>query len=166
MAGIITLSNMQEKVVGLEQSLTMLVKEFEEEKQVIQECHTSELEQSRVELVSLQRCYDMQDKEMTHVKQLARRILDQRSDIEVFFLESLAHVRKEIATNRYIYLHAHAQCHVYSTSTCMYVYIARCILYMYNRCMQVYRCMHVLFYIHVNSYVYIRCMHVYADVKV
>lgn len=91
---------LQDKVVSLEQSLTMLVKEFEEEKRVMQECHASHLEQSRAELVTLQRRHELQDREMTHVKKLARKILDERSEIEIFFLEALAHVRKEIAVNR------------------------------------------------------------------
>jgi len=80
----------------------MLVKEFEEEKRIMQESHASLLEQGRTELVSLQQRYDLQEKEMAHVKKLARRILDQRSDVEVFFLEALAHVRSEIATNRLV----------------------------------------------------------------
>jgi len=40
---------------------------------------------------------------MNHVKRLARRILDQRSDVEQFFLESLTLVKKEIATNRWAF---------------------------------------------------------------
>ncbi len=88
--------------MGLEQSLTMLVKEFEEERRVVQESHASDLEQSKVGLLSLQRRHDLQDKEMTHVKRLARRILEQRTQVEDFFLQALAHVRKEIAANRYL----------------------------------------------------------------
>ena len=87
-------------MAGLEQSLTMLVKEFEEEKHVLEECHASNLEQSRAELVASQQRHELQDREMTHIKKLARKILDERSDVEVFFLEALAHVRKEIASNR------------------------------------------------------------------
>ena len=37
---------------------------------------------------------------MNHVKRLARHILDQRSEVEQFFLESLTFVKKKIATNR------------------------------------------------------------------
>lgn len=86
--------------MGLEQSLTMLVKEFDEEKRVLRDSHASQLEQSQGELVSLRHRCALQDKEMTHVKRLARRILDQRSEVEAFFLDALAHVRAEIATNR------------------------------------------------------------------
>lgn len=102
------IKELQDKVIGLEQSLTMLVKEFEEEKHVLQDNHTSELAQTRADLVSLQRRYDLQDKEMAHVKKLARKILDEREEVELFFLEALEHVRKEIATNRYMYVHVHA----------------------------------------------------------
>ena len=104
-------------MVGLEQSLTMLVKEFEEEKHVLQDNHTSELAQTRADLVSLQHRYDLQDKEMAHVKRLARRILDQREEVELFFLEALKYVREEIATNRYMHVHA---------CPCMYNYCTPC----------------------------------------
>ena len=87
--------------MGLEQSLTLLVGQFEEEKQVMEKHHASELEQSKGDLVLLRRRYDLQDREMTHIKKLARRILEERSEVEVFFLEALAYVRKEIATSRY-----------------------------------------------------------------
>lgn len=52
------------------------------------------------ELVSLQRRCELQSREMNHVKRLARHILDQRSEVEQFFLESLTFVKKKIATNR------------------------------------------------------------------
>lgn len=94
--------HVQEKVVGLEHSLTMLVKEFEEEKRIMQDCHASKLEQTQGQLLSLQQRFDLQGKEMAHVKRLARRILDERSEVEIFFIEALAHVRREIAANRYI----------------------------------------------------------------
>ena len=34
------------------------------------------------------------------MKKLARKILDQRTEVEEFFLNALAHVKKEIETNR------------------------------------------------------------------
>lgn len=52
------------------------------------------------ELMSLQRRCELQSREMNHVKRLARHILDQRSEVEQFFLESLTFVKKKIATNR------------------------------------------------------------------
>ena len=80
----------------------MLVREFEEEKKVMQADHASQLQDSRTELVALQRRHDLQDREMAHVKRLARRILEERTEMETFFMEALTHVRKEIAANRYV----------------------------------------------------------------
>ena len=79
----------------------MLVREFEEEKRVMEADHASQLQDSKTELVALQRCHDLQDKEMAHVKRLARKILDERSEMETFFMDALTHVRSEIAANRY-----------------------------------------------------------------
>lgn len=103
----------------------MLVKEFEEEKRVMKTDHASQLKDSRTELVALQRRHDLQDREMAHVKRLARKILDERTEMETFFMEALAHVRKEIAANRYG-LHA---------CTCMYMHFAcMCMMTMRNIC--------------------------------
>lgn len=54
------------------------------------------------ELQSLRRRCDLQGRELNHVKRLARRILDQRTETETFFLEALSHVRREVAANRYV----------------------------------------------------------------
>lgn len=53
------------------------------------------------EMVALQHRYELQCREVNHVKRLARRILEQRSEVEQFFLDALAQVKKEIAANRY-----------------------------------------------------------------
>ena len=78
----------------------MLVKEFEEERRVLQDSHAQQLVESSGELTSLRKRYALQQREMAHVKKLARRILDQRSEVEIFFLEALGHVRNEITANR------------------------------------------------------------------
>ena len=91
---------LQEKVIDLEQSLTMIVKEFEKERHELKRLHLAEHEATIAELVTLQRRCQLQEREMAHIKRLARRILDQRSEVEVFFLEALNHVRKEISANR------------------------------------------------------------------
>lgn len=39
-------------------------------------------------------------RETAHIKKLARQLLDQRSELEQFFIESLAQVKKEIERNR------------------------------------------------------------------
>ena len=90
----------QEKVQSLEQSLTVVIREFEHEKQLLEERQAQQLASSSSELVTLKRRCELQEREMNHVKRLARKILQERSEVEQFFLEALAHVKKEIAANR------------------------------------------------------------------
>ena len=39
---------------------------------------------------------------MNHIKSLAKYLLDQRTELEEFFMSALVQVKKEIATNRYV----------------------------------------------------------------
>ena len=86
---------------SLEQSLTVVIREFEHEKHLLQQGYAEKLAGSSSELVTLRRRCELQEREMNHIKRLARKILGERSEVEQFFLEALAHVKKEIATNRY-----------------------------------------------------------------
>ncbi len=60
-----------------------------------------ENESAKTEISKLQRIIQLKSKEMNKVKKLAKNILDQRTEMERFFLESLQHVKMEIAANRY-----------------------------------------------------------------
>lgn len=77
-----------------------MVQEFEQERKLLQQKHSEQLHQATGELTTMRRQYELQTREMNHVKRLAKRILDQRSEVEQFFLEALSHVRKEISANR------------------------------------------------------------------
>ena len=92
---------LQEKVQSLEQSLMIVIREFEHEKHLLQHGYVEKLAGSSSELVTLRRCCELQEREMNHIKRLARKILGERSEVEQFFLEAVAHVKKAIATNRY-----------------------------------------------------------------
>ena len=59
-----------------------------------------QLESSATEIDKLTKTLELKTKEMNKVKKLAKNILEQRSEIERFFLESLDYVRKQIVTNR------------------------------------------------------------------
>lgn len=59
-----------------------------------------ENEASKIEIAKLQRVIELKTKEMNKVKRLAKNILDQRTELERFFLESLEQVRIEIAANQ------------------------------------------------------------------
>ena len=77
-----------------------MVREFEKEKEVKAVQHKKQLQSSQAELQILKRQNELQQKETAHIKKLARQLLDQRTELEQFFLDSLAHVKKEIETNR------------------------------------------------------------------
>ncbi|XP_065052525.1 basal body-orientation factor 1-like [Rhopilema esculentum] len=89
-----------EKVAGLEKALSHMVREFEEERGIIVQDSSKNLEQSKMEVARLQRTVELKTKEMNRVKKLAKNILDQRCEIEQFFLDSLEHVKNEIVKNR------------------------------------------------------------------
>jgi len=91
------------KIQTLEESLTHIVREFEEEKGRIMVAAQGELQDSRMEIERLRRMLDLKTKESVKVKFLARNILDQRSEMERFFLDSLEQVRDEIAVNQMMY---------------------------------------------------------------
>ncbi|XP_074649646.1 basal body-orientation factor 1-like isoform X1 [Tubulanus polymorphus] len=91
---------LEEKVETLEKALSHAVHEFEDEKMTIVHRGRVETESTHKELAKLQRMVELKNKEMNKVKRLARNILDQRTEMERFFLESLQQVKLEIAANQ------------------------------------------------------------------
>ena len=77
-----------------------MVREFESDRQALVSKAQVENESSRVEISKLQRTVDLKTREMNKVKKLAKNILEQRTEMERFFLEALEQVKNEIATNR------------------------------------------------------------------
>ena len=94
------MSQLQEKVELLEKSLSHMVNEFEGERLDIETKARKESEAARVEVERLQRMAQLKTNEMNKVKRLARSILDERRQIERFFLDALEHVKSEVAANR------------------------------------------------------------------
>ena len=91
---------MQEKVETLETALSHMVHEFDTEHKSLQERSCTENESARIEIAKLQRTLDLKTKEMIRVKKLAKNILDQRTEVEQFFLDALEKVKTEVLTNR------------------------------------------------------------------
>lgn len=94
------LFQLREKVELLEQSLGHAVREFEVEQGALAAKTNDEMEWSRLEVAKLQRIIELKTKEMNKVKKLARNILDQRTEVERFFLDALDHVKKEVIAHR------------------------------------------------------------------
>ncbi|XP_071963217.1 basal body-orientation factor 1-like [Antedon mediterranea] len=91
---------LQEKVTSLETALSHVVKEFERERDLVVGKASIETQSSKVEIAKLLRTVELRSKEMNKVKRLAKAVLDQRTEMEQFFLDSLDHVKKEIVANR------------------------------------------------------------------
>ncbi|XP_045186628.2 basal body-orientation factor 1-like [Mercenaria mercenaria] len=94
-----------EKITTLEHSLSHMAREFNTEKKALMERFRIETEASKIELAKLQRIIELKTKEMNKVKRLAKNILDQRTELERFFLEALDSVKSEIAANQEQYRH-------------------------------------------------------------
>lgn len=88
----------------MEHSLSHVVKEFEHEREVIGAHTRKELQLVQKIAEKLNKNLMKKTAEMKHIKRLAQHILNQRSDLEKFFMEALedilASVRKERAEQR------------------------------------------------------------------
>ena len=91
---------LQTKNEILEKSLAQVVREFEVERVRILERNRVEIDSTSIELVKLRKTLELKTIEMNKVKKLAKTILEQRSDIERFFLDSLDYVKQQIISNR------------------------------------------------------------------
>ncbi len=84
----------------LEKSIAQMAREFEAERtKLIGRCGV-ELEATREEVTRLRQEIEARRKETNKVKKLARNILEQRTDVERFFLDSLDFVKQQVITNR------------------------------------------------------------------
>ena len=75
----------------------VVIREFEHEKHLLEQRQAQQIAASSSKLVTLKRRSELQEREMNHIKRL---ILEGRSEVEQFFLEALAHIKKEITANR------------------------------------------------------------------
>lgn len=91
---------LREKNSSLEQNLNQIIKDNEMERANLSEKHHYNEEHNKMEIARLNRALELKTKEMNRVKKLAKNILDQRGDMENFFLESLEYVKGEIVRNR------------------------------------------------------------------
>ncbi len=88
------------KIEVLEKSLSQVIKEFETERQRLIEKYRIETESTTIELKKLRKTLELKTNEMNKVKKLGKTIIEQRSDIERFFLDSLDYVKLQVSANR------------------------------------------------------------------
>ncbi|KFQ79608.1 Coiled-coil domain-containing protein 176, partial [Phoenicopterus ruber ruber] len=94
------IGDLQRKVEKLEMALCHMTRESVRETQKIQHQALIEKQASMVEIKKLQQLLEMKDREMNRVKKLARNILNERTEVERFFLDALEHVKQEIISSR------------------------------------------------------------------
>lgn len=89
--------NLSNKVRLLEDSLKEVTKQNSEERQKVAEELQTQVEKSEVDATSLRRQLKLKTKELRHIRRLSQMILDQRSEVEQFFIEALEQVKLERA---------------------------------------------------------------------
>ncbi|XP_074680813.1 basal body-orientation factor 1 [Strix aluco] len=92
--------DLQRKVKKLEMALCHMPRESVRETQKTQHQAVIENQASMMEIKKLQQLLEMKDQEMNRVKKLARNILNERTEVEMFFLDALEHVKQEIIRSR------------------------------------------------------------------
>ena len=83
------------KIELLEKSLGQIVADFEKERELLKFQNEQIIREQHEELRNLQESTRMKSTECTNLKAICQMILDQRSDIEQFFLESMEQVKEE-----------------------------------------------------------------------
>lgn len=83
------------KIELLEARLAEVVQAFEKEKELLKFQNAQVIKEQSDELRALRESVRVKGKEVAHLKALCQMILDQRSDIEQFFLEALEQVKEE-----------------------------------------------------------------------
>uniref|UniRef100_A0A8D0C2J7 Basal body-orientation factor 1 n=1 Tax=Salvator merianae TaxID=96440 RepID=A0A8D0C2J7_SALMN len=99
----VEIQELQNRVKNLETAINHMAREFKTEIKVTQQKALMQNQAGQVELEKLQQLLEMKDKEMNRIKKLARNILDERTEVEKFFLEALEQVKQEIVTSRKCY---------------------------------------------------------------
>ncbi|KFV60593.1 Coiled-coil domain-containing protein 176, partial [Gavia stellata] len=94
------IGDLQCEVEKLERALCRMTRESVRESQKTQHQVLIENQASTVEIKKMQQLLEMKDQEMNRVKKLARNILNERTEVERFFLDALEHVKQEIISSR------------------------------------------------------------------
>jgi len=94
------IKSLQNKVVSMEYTLSHIVREFDQEKEIISKLAKQEIDKVRLTVDTLKSELRIKIKQMKQIRRIAQHILDQRSDLETFFMDALDHVRLEICKEK------------------------------------------------------------------
>ncbi|XP_048340840.1 basal body-orientation factor 1 isoform X2 [Sphaerodactylus townsendi] len=97
------IQELEDKVKKLEIALCHMATEFKAEIKKTQHTALVKNRAGYIEIEKLQQLLEIKGREMCRVKKLARNILDERTEVERFFLDALEQVKQEIMTSRKCY---------------------------------------------------------------
>ena len=83
------------KIDLLEKSLGQIVADFEKERELLKFQNEQIIREQHEELKNLHESIRQKNQESSNLKSVCQMILDQRSDIEQFFLEAMEQVKEE-----------------------------------------------------------------------
>lgn len=92
-------SKLKAKVTSLDKALQLKVRELEQAHEQQREMTVS-IPVGKVELENLQKALAARERELGHIKRLARAVVEQRTELEQFFCEALDQVKQEIRESR------------------------------------------------------------------
>ncbi|KAJ3317135.1 hypothetical protein HDU93_004192, partial [Gonapodya sp. JEL0774] len=90
------ISTLKGKVTSLEHSLSYVVAEYEKERVSLADHARNDLDEVRSTAAELKTQLERKTREMKHIRRLAQHLCDQRTDVEIFFMDALEHIREEI----------------------------------------------------------------------
>ena len=88
--------SLRERVEQLEKAQMTSIERFKTRTKELKKTVQKELEEATLDATGLRRLIVMKNKELRHIKALAATVLEQRSEMEEFFLDSLAEVQEMI----------------------------------------------------------------------
>lgn len=91
---------LQAKVNMLERSLSQVVRDFEKERELDAVKSKQQVEELEVANTGLKQLLKLKNRELKNIRKLAQTILDQRTEVEQYFLEALEQVKAEIRQKR------------------------------------------------------------------
>jgi chromosome segregation ATPase len=90
------IKDLKGKIKMLEKSLSQIVQDFEKEKELIKYQNEQIEQEQEDDINNYKEQIRLKDREIKSIKALCQMILDQRSDVEQFFLEALEQVKEEV----------------------------------------------------------------------
>jgi hypothetical protein len=94
------IKSLRERVEQLEKAQMTSIERFGTRTKELKKTIQKELEEATLDATGLRRLIMMKNKELRHIKALAATILEQRSEMEEFFLDSLSEVQDIIKKNK------------------------------------------------------------------